>query len=93
MFTERDKIREGFAPRNSLTENGREPSNPPAMRALAFELLGSFRPWKSALEERRNRINPRVIKRKMSNWRKKRPEHRNYPQPRKEFKDAIVMRR
>lgn len=45
------------------------------------------------LDERRNRINPRVIKRKMSNWRKKRPEHRNYPQPRKEFKDAIVMRR
>src|SRR4051812_29174940 len=41
------------------------------------------------LEERRDRINPRVIKRKMSNWRKKRPEHRNYPQPRKQFKDAI----
>src|SRR3954451_12295788 len=45
------------------------------------------------LEERRDRINPRVIKRKMSNWRKKRAEHRKYPQPRKEFKDAIVMRR
>jgi hypothetical protein len=45
------------------------------------------------LEGRRDRINPRVIKRKMSNWRKKRPEHRNYPQPQKEFKDAIVMRR
>lgn len=45
------------------------------------------------LEERRNRINPRVIKRKMSNWRKKRPEHRNYPQPHKKFRDAIVMRR
>jgi hypothetical protein len=38
------------------------------------------------LEERRDRINPRVIKRKMSNWRKKRPEHRNHPQPRKHFK-------
>jgi hypothetical protein len=45
------------------------------------------------LEDRRNRINPRVIKRKMSNWRKKRPEHRNYPQPTKEFDEAIVMRR
>jgi Insertion element 4 transposase N-terminal/Transposase DDE domain len=43
------------------------------------------------LPERRNRINPRVIKRKMSNWRKKRPEHRNYPQPHKEFADAIVI--
>lgn len=45
------------------------------------------------LEPRRNRINPRVIKRKMSNWKKKRPEHRNYPQPAKAFRDAIVMRR
>jgi hypothetical protein len=45
------------------------------------------------LEDRRNRINPRVIKRKMSNWRKKRPEHRNYPQPTKDFGAAIVMRR
>ena len=45
------------------------------------------------LEERRDRINPRVIKRKMSNWRKKRPQHRNHPQPRKDFKAAIVMRR
>jgi Transposase DDE domain len=45
------------------------------------------------LPERRDRINPRVIKRKMSNWRKKRPEHRHYPQPAKEFAAAIVMRR
>ena len=45
------------------------------------------------LEERRDRINPRVIKRKMSNWPKKRPEHRNYPQPTKAFADGIVMRR
>jgi len=45
------------------------------------------------LEERRDRINPRLIKRKMSNWRKKRPAHRKYPQPHKEFKDAIVLRR
>ena len=44
------------------------------------------------LEDRRNRINPRVIKRKMSNWKKKRPEHRHYPQPTKEFAESIVMR-
>jgi hypothetical protein len=43
------------------------------------------------LPERRNRINPRVIKRKMSNWRKKRPEHRHYPQPTKKFRQCIVM--
>ena len=45
------------------------------------------------LPERRDRINPRVIKRKMSNWKKKRPEHRHYPQPTKGFAEAIVMRR
>ena len=31
---------------------------------------------KTLTDERRNRINPRVIKRKMSKWKKKRPEHR-----------------
>ena len=44
------------------------------------------------LPPRRNRINPRVIKRKMSNWKKKRPCHLNYPQPTKQFRDAIVIR-
>jgi hypothetical protein len=43
------------------------------------------------LPPRRNRINPRVIKRKMSNWQKKRPGHRPYPQPTRSFADAIVM--
>ena len=43
------------------------------------------------LPERRDRINPRVIKRKMSNWRKKRPEHRHYPQPTKNFRQSVVM--
>jgi hypothetical protein len=43
------------------------------------------------LPERRNRINPQVIKRKMSNWRKKRPEHRQYPQPTKKFRQSVVM--
>jgi Insertion element 4 transposase N-terminal/Transposase DDE domain len=45
------------------------------------------------LPERRDRINPRVIKRKMSDWKKKRPEHRHYPQPTKGFAEAVVMRR
>jgi Insertion element 4 transposase N-terminal/Transposase DDE domain len=43
------------------------------------------------LPERRNRINPRVIKRKMSNWRKKRPEHRRCPQPTKKFRQSVVI--
>jgi hypothetical protein len=40
---------------------------------------------------RRNRINPRVIKRKMSKWPKKRPLHRRPPQPTKTFEETIVM--
>ena len=43
------------------------------------------------LAERRERSNPRVIKRKMSNWKKKRPEHRRWPQPTKEFRQAISI--
>jgi hypothetical protein len=44
------------------------------------------------LDERRDRVNPRVIKRKMSNWKKKRPEHRHYPQPTKKFRQSVVIR-
>jgi hypothetical protein len=43
------------------------------------------------LRPRRERWYPRVIKRKMSNWRKKRPEHRSPPQPTKPFREAIVI--
>jgi hypothetical protein len=43
------------------------------------------------LPPRDGRINPREIKRKMSKWRKKRPEHCHPPQPTKPFQEAIVM--
>lgn len=43
------------------------------------------------LPPRRNRINPRVIKRKMSNWAKKTAKHRDSPQPAKNFRQSIVM--
>jgi hypothetical protein len=43
------------------------------------------------LRPRRARWYPRVIKRKMSNWKKKRPEHKNQPQPTKPFRDAVVL--
>jgi Insertion element 4 transposase N-terminal/Transposase DDE domain len=42
-------------------------------------------------EPRRNRINPRVIKRKMSKWKKKRPEHRHLPPLKKTFRETVVM--
>ena len=42
--------------------------------------------------QRRNRINPRVVKRKMSNFKKKRPEHYNQPPLSKSFAQTVVMR-
>lgn len=43
------------------------------------------------IEPRRNRINPRVIKQKMSKWKKKRPEHRPAPRLTKPFAETVVM--
>jgi len=45
------------------------------------------------LPERRCRINPRVIKRKLSKWPKKRIEHRNRPQPTLEFRATVQINR
>ena len=46
---------------------------------------------RQTLRPRRDRWYTRVIKRKMSNWMKKRPEHRNPPQPTKPFREAVVL--
>jgi hypothetical protein len=43
------------------------------------------------IEARRNRINPRVIKRKMSKWPKKRPSHRGPPPLTKTFEQSVVI--
>jgi len=43
------------------------------------------------IEPLRNRINPRVIKRKVSKWKKKRPEHRKLPPLKKTFLETVVM--
>lgn len=70
----------------------RLPEVPKSVRGLArwyADLLAEV--GEEELPPRRNRINPRVIKRKMSNWRKKRPEHRQSPQPTKKFRQSIVM--
>ncbi len=42
-------------------------------------------------DPRRNRINPRVIKQKMSKWKKKRPEHRHLQPLKKTFMESVVM--
>lgn len=43
------------------------------------------------LPERRLRTNPRVVKRKMSKFLKKRPKHYEWPQPEMPFRLAIVV--
>ena len=43
------------------------------------------------LPARRLRSNPRVVKRKMSTFRLKRPEHRHSPQPTMPFRDAVFL--
>jgi hypothetical protein len=44
------------------------------------------------ISPRRNRINPRVIKRKMSKWNKKQPHHRHQPPLSKTFEQCVVMK-
>ena len=56
-------------------------------QALLWEMQGE------RTDPRRNRINPRVIKRKMSKWKKKRPEHRHLPPLKKTFPETVVMTR
>lgn len=43
------------------------------------------------LPARRPRCNPRVVKRKMSKFRLKRPEHLHPPKPRGSFRDAVAV--
>lgn len=43
------------------------------------------------LPERRPRRNPRVIKRKMSKWPVKRPEHSDPPKPAETAEDTIAI--
>jgi hypothetical protein len=43
------------------------------------------------LPARRDRINPRVVRRKMSSFKLKRPEHYHWPQPVRPFRQAVVL--
>ena len=69
----------------------------PLMRAARTEQLpmlyaGMIRQIaQGQLPPRDGRINPRAVKIKMSNYTKKRPEHRHWPQPNTTFLAAIKM--
>ena len=54
------------------------------MEALFGELS------KKRTDKRRNRINPRVVRIKMSKFKKKRPEHRGIKNLERSFVDVIV---
>jgi hypothetical protein len=58
-------------------------------RGLLWEMQGE----RTDDAVRRNRINPRVVKRKMSKFKKKRPEHRHLPPLEKTFAETVVMLR
>jgi hypothetical protein len=58
-------------------------------RGLLWEMQGE----RTDDAVRRNRINPRVVKQKMSKFKKKRPEHRHLPRLKKTFVETVVMLR
>jgi hypothetical protein len=64
---------------------------PRARRPLHRRLLDDLAA--ALLPPRRDRLNPRVVKQKMSNYRLKRDHHRPWPQPTKPFPNAVVILR
>lgn len=68
----------------------------PAPDAACYQAWYEALLWEVSRERtddvvRRNRINPRVVKVKMSNFKKKRPEHRPVPPLMKTFAESVVM--
>jgi hypothetical protein len=72
-----------------LPEVPKDPRDEAGRRRWWEDLLAEV--GEEVLPERRHRVNPRVIKRKMSNWPKKRPHHRSPPQPTRPFRESIVI--
>jgi hypothetical protein len=66
-------------------------SSPQSFEDWYRGLLWELQEERTDDEVRRNRINPRVIKRKMSKWKKKRAEHCRRPPLKKTFVETVVM--
>ena len=64
-------------------------STPAARHRWYHELIAELADER--IEPRRNRINPRVVKRKMSKFAKKQPCHRGRPPLRKPFAQTVVI--
>jgi hypothetical protein len=65
------------------------PKSPQGLKRWYEDLLTEI--GEEILEERRDRVNPRVVRRKMSKWEKKKRQHANYPQPSKGIERSIVV--
>jgi hypothetical protein len=72
-----------------LPEAPRDPADAAGRRRWWEELVAEV--GEEVLPLRRDRVNPRVIKRKLSFWPKKRPQHRRPPPPSKPFRESIVI--
>ncbi len=64
-------------------------TDPQQHEALYQRLLADIRHYR--LPPRDRRSNPRVVKRKMSKFPRKRRQHQQKPQPKKPFQEAIVI--
>lgn len=62
---------------------------PADLPRLAARLLRDMA--RASIPPRRSRTNPRVVKRKMSKFLRKRSEHAHWPQPTKPFSEALVL--
>ena len=63
-------------------------------RAAGRGIRNWWRRWaRRCCRQRRDRVNPRVVRCPRIPWAKKKPKHRDYPQPTKEFTASIVMLR
>jgi hypothetical protein len=66
------------------------PSRPSAQPAWYQGFLQEL--VRERTEPRRNRVNPRVVRVKMSKFKKKRPQHRGLPKLERSFEETIVPR-
>lgn len=64
-------------------------ADPACHPALLARLLRDL--LRHQLPERRNRLNPRVVKRTILHFPRKRPEHAHLPQPSGSFQDAVAL--
>jgi hypothetical protein len=68
-------------------------STPEAFQQWYQAVLWEMQKERTDDEVRRNRINPRVIKRKMSKWKKKRAKDRRIPPLKQTFRETVVVLR